>query len=187
MDSALGWIGQLIEWLGRFFPRWFLLDATEGAVKYVGSFGKAPLQVIACGPGIHWYWPVTSSVVNYPTSRQTDNMPAQTFATRDDKTIAVGGLLVYEVIDVVKLVSTTHRPMIAIQDIALGAVHDVCCNMEWAELKDAQRRGTLDTKLRNAAQKQLTDYGVRVVKCMLTDLAQTRVLKVIQSVSQETL
>lgn len=185
MDSALAWIGQIFEWVGRWIPRWTVLDTTEGAVKYVGSFRRAGVRVVPCGAGLHWYWPVTTSWVSYPTARQTDNLPTQTFCTRDGRTIAVGGMLVYVVEDIEKLVTTTHLPMKAVQDIALTVMHDVCCNLEWAALMDEQRRGTLDTKLRNAAQRQLADYGVRVVKCMLTDLAPARVLKVIQSVNQE--
>jgi len=71
-----------------------------------------------------------------------------------------------------------------VKDIALSAVHDVCCRMSWHDLKDEQRRGTLDTKLKNEAKKSLEDYGVRVLKTMLTDLAPCRVVKLIQSMSK---
>lgn len=180
MESALAWIGQLADFVGRFFPRWIILDPRSGGVKYVrGS------RVVKLGPGIHWYWPLVTTYDTYPTVRQTDNMVTQTIVTKDDKTVAVGGMIVYDVPDVEKLLTTVHHAIRAIQDIALTAVHDVCCNMSWDELKSEQRKGTLDTKLRKAAEKQLSEYGVRVIKCMLTDLAQTRVLKVIQSVNKD--
>ncbi len=35
MDSALAWIGQVAEWVGRFIPRLIILNTTEGAVKFV--------------------------------------------------------------------------------------------------------------------------------------------------------
>jgi len=57
--------------------------------------------------------------------------------------------------------------------------------MDWSPLKLEQQKGTLDTKLKNAAQRELSDYGVRVLKLMLTDLAPCRVLKLSQSTSQE--
>lgn len=185
MESALAWVGAIFDWLGKWIPRWTVLDTTEGAVKYIGSFWSEGVTTVACGPGVHWYWPVTTLWQMYPTARQTDNLPTQTFCTKDDKVIAVGGMLIYAVDDIVKLVTTTHSPMMAVQDIALTSIHDVCCNLTWEELKDEQRRGTLDTKLKNTVQRQLADYGVRVLKCMLTDLAPTRVLKVIQSVNHE--
>jgi regulator of protease activity HflC (stomatin/prohibitin superfamily) len=180
VDSALAWVGQIADWIGRFFPRWVILDPREGGVKYVRG-----VVVTALGPGIHWYWPLLTTIDTYPTVRQADNLPTQVFTTIDDVTIAVGGLLVYDVTDVEKLLTTCHSAIRVVQDISLTAVHDVCANLTWEELKDKQRRGTLDTALKNAAQKQLADYGVRVIKCMLTDLAKTRVLKVIQSVNKD--
>lgn len=185
MDSALAWIGQIAEWVGKFFPRWVILDSTEGGVKFIGHPWRPGVKVVACGPGIVWFWPACTFFQSYPTARQTDNLPTQTFTTLDGKTIAVGGMLVYAVDDVVKLLTQTHSAAKAIQDIALTAVHDVCCSLAWESLCEMQRKGTLDTRLRNAANKQLEEYGVRVLKCMLTDLAVTRVLKVIQSVNQE--
>lgn len=169
-----------MEWFGRFVPRWIILDPREGGVKFVRG-----ARVVKLGPGIHWYWPLVTTYDTYPTVRQADNLPTQVFTTKDDITIAVGGLLVYDVNDVEKLLTTCHNAIRTVQDITLTAVHDVCANLTWDELKDKQRRGTLDTQLKNAAQKQLGEYGVRVIKCMLTDLAKTRVLKVIQSVNKD--
>jgi regulator of protease activity HflC (stomatin/prohibitin superfamily) len=175
MEGAFAWLSQLVEWFGRFVPRLSILDTTENAVKYVR--GKRP---VALGPGLHVWWPLVTTWVPYPVARQADELRTQTIVTTDDKVIVVGGLLVYEVIDIVKLVAYTHSPSGAVTDIALTAVHDTCCQLSWSELKDEQRRGTLDTKLKNSAQKALGDYGVRVMKLMLTDLAPCRVLKLMQ-------
>lgn len=196
MDSALAWIGQIADWIGKFFPRWVVLEASDGGVKQVGFMlprawrvrcggFDGDLKIMSCQPGIHWYWPATTIFNSGPTARQTDKLPTQTFTLADDITIAIGGMLVYTVDDLAKLYTTTHSPMHAVQDIALTAVHDVCCRMTWTDLKDEERRGTLDTKLKNMAQRSLDDYGVKVIKCMLTDLTRTRALRVIQSVTQD--
>jgi regulator of protease activity HflC (stomatin/prohibitin superfamily) len=175
--DALAWIGQLADWVGRFFPRWIQLDPRVAGVKYVKG-----TRVVKLGPGgIHWYWPLVTTYDTYPVVRQTDNLSTQTIVTLDDKTIAVGGMIVYDVTDVEKLLTTVHNAIRAVQDIALTAIHDVCCNLKWDDLKEKQRKGTLDTMLKNAAQRQLSEYGVRVSKCMLTDLTQTRVHRLIQS------
>jgi regulator of protease activity HflC (stomatin/prohibitin superfamily) len=178
--DAFAWIGQIFEWFGKFIPRWVIINRTEGGVKYVRG-----REVKVLAPGIHWYWPAITEIDTYPTARQADRLQTQTMSTTDDITIIVGGLLVYKVEDVGKLLPTTFEPSIAIKDIALTAVHDVCCEMDWATLKLEQRKGTLNTKLKNAAQKELADYGVKVIKLMLTDLAKCRVLKLSQSMSQE--
>lgn len=180
MDSAFAWLSQLISWFGQFVPRWNILDTTEAAIKF--KRGKNP---VFCGPGIHWYWPVLSTWIVYPTARQADRLQTQTFVTTDDKIIVVGGLIVYSVTDLMKLLTTTHNAATTIKDITLTSLHEICCRMSWEQLKDEQRKGTLDTKLKNAAQHDLLSYGVLVEKVMLIDLSPARVLKVMQSVSQE--
>lgn len=181
MGSAFEWIGKIAEWFGQFIPRWIILDPRTGGVKYVkGS------RVVELKAGVHWYWPATTTYDTYPTVRQTDNLVSQTIVTLDSHTVTVGAMVVYDVFDVVKLLTTVHNAVHAIQDISLTAIHDVICNLSWVDLMTEQRRGTLDTKLKNAAKKQLADYGVNVQKCMLTDLTnKTRVLRVIQTTSTD--
>lgn len=193
MDSALAWIGQIVAWIGRFIPRFDLLDSTAGAVKFEGFFlparfrrFKGEMRVTALGPGLHWYWPATTSFQAYPTAMQTDNLPSQTLETKDGIAVVVGGMITYTVPDLEKLLAQTHSAVKMVQVLTLAAIHDVCCNLTWDALKDEQRRSTLDTKLKNAAQKLLTEYGVRVAKCMLTDLARTRVFRLIQSSQNDT-
>ncbi len=181
MDSAFAWIGQAVEWFGKFIPRWIILDTTEGACKYV--YGS---EVKVCGPGIHWYWPVTTYWQGYPTARQTDRLEAQVMETTDGVTFMVSGTLTYEVTDLGKLLPVVHSPGTHVVDSAMAAVHDVCCDMDWVTLKAEQRHATrLKTKLKASAQSQLTEYGIRVIKLQLNTLARCRVLKVSQSTSQE--
>ena len=176
MESALAWIGQIAEWVGKFIPRWEIVDTVHGAIKFVkGS------RVVRLGPGIHWYWPVVTDFHVYPVARQGVDLRAQVFVTEDDQSVAVGGLIVYEIEDIERILAHTYDPEETIHDITLSAIHDVCCQMSWPELKSEQRRGTLDTKLRNEAKKGLTDYGVKVLKVTLTDMAPVdAVVKLLQ-------
>jgi hypothetical protein len=71
------------------------------------------------------------------------------------------------------------------QELAASAVHDICCDYDYAVLQEKKRRGTLKTELKNEAQKQLAEYGVRVLKLQITSLARCRVYKVSQSTASE--
>lgn len=176
MESALAWVGQIAAWIGQWIPRWVILDVTIGGVKYVKG------QPRECAPGrIHWYWPVTTLFETYPVARQADDLRSQTIVTADDKTIVVGGMVVYEVTDIMKLLPRVFKAMPTIRDITLTSIHDVCCRMTWEELRQGQRRGNLDVRLKNAAQQALGEYGVNVIKVQLTDLAPTRVIKLFQT------
>lgn len=209
MESALAWIGKLAEWIGQWIPRWVIINPTHGGIKYTGfmiplSYRRSCARALTaigydCGhfdgamrvtplpPGIHFYWPATTSYDHYPTVLQVDDLRSQTVVTADEpeRTIVVGGMISYRVHDIEKLLAHSYNAMKLIRDVAMTAIHNVCSKATWAELKEGQRRGTLDTKLRNEARKQLEEFGVTVVKVQLTDLAPTRVYKVMQSTSKD--
>lgn len=163
-----------------WIPRWTIVDTTHGAVKFVKGH-----TVVACSPGVHWYWPVTTIMQVHPTARQTSNLRSQTVMTSDEKTIAVGGMIVYEISDIEKIIAHTFDPDETIKDIAVSSIHDVCCQLSWSEMREQQRNGALDKKLKAEAKRDLDKFGVRVLKVTLTDLAPCRVLKVINSMSQD--
>lgn len=192
MESAFAWLGQIVQWFGQFFPRWMLLDSTDGAVKFEGFLlparwrnFKDPIRITVCGPGIHFWWPATTSFQIYPTAFQTDNLPSQTMETTDGEKIVVGGMLTYTIEDLGLLLPHTHSAMKMVQALTLAAIHDVCSSMTWEQLALEHRKRTLNTKLRNQAQKALKEFGVRVEDCMLTDLVRTRVYRLIQSTQQD--
>lgn len=196
MESALAWIGQIASWFGQWIPRRPTLDTTEGAIKYEGFIlprkwrvkcggFDGDLRVHVCGPGMHWWWPATSKWEPYPTARQTDRLESQVMESKDNKTFLVSGTLTYEVFDLGLLVPKTHSPTRNTLEIAMTAMHDVCCEMDWHVLQEEQRKGTIKTKLGTAAKKELAEYGVRVIRLRLNTLARCRVLKVAQSVSNE--
>ena len=180
MQGAFEWISWIAQWLGQFVPRKVILDTTMGGVKFVG--GNVPKIL---GPGTHWYWPWHTMFQAYPTVRQTDELRSQTLTTADDKVIMVAGLITYEVFDLTPLLVETFDAATLVKERSLAGVHDACCRMSWEELKAEQRKGTLNTKLKNAVKRELQDYGVAVLEVSLTDLAPTRVLKVMQSVITE--
>jgi regulator of protease activity HflC (stomatin/prohibitin superfamily) len=180
MESALAWIGHIADWLGQWIPRWVILDTTQGGIKFVGGS-----QVRVCGPGVHFYWPARTTLVVYPTARQTDRLSTQTMESADGRTFIVEGTITYCVENLELLIPTTHSPTTTVVDIAMTVVHDVCCDMEWAELQAEQRKRTIKTKLRNAVQKELSEYGIKVLMLKLNTLARCRVLKISQSMSNE--
>lgn len=105
--------------------------------------------------------------------------------SKDGKTFLVAGMITYRVTDLAALLTTTHNATVAVGDIAMAAIHDVCCEVDWTDLQNMQRRGTIKTQLRNEAQRQLKDYGIDVIKLQLNTLARCRVLKISQSTATE--
>lgn len=180
MESALAWIGHIAEWFGQFIPRRVVLDTTEGAVHF--RHGKDPIYR---APGIHWWWPWNSKFSIFPIVRQTVSIETQTMVSLDKKTFIASGTLTYSVTDLLVLLTTTHDADTAVAEIASTTLSDVLPSMDWDKLLDEQRKGTIKTKLKNGAQKELDEYGVKVIRFKLNTLAPCRVLKVSQSTASE--
>lgn len=180
-ESAFAWVGQIVEWFGQWVPRRTILAPNEGALKYVRGN-----RVVECGPGIHVWWPATTRFLIFPTARQTDRLESQAMESSDGITFIVSALITYRVSDLTALLTTTHDPDVAIRDMAMAAVHDVCADKSWATLQaDHRHVSRLKTELRNAAQAQLREYGVNVIKVQLNSLARCRVVRLSQSTSSE--
>lgn len=175
VEGALSWIGDLARWVGQFFPRLINVRATHHAVRFKHG------RVEPVFPGMRVFWPLTTDFIEYPVVRQAVILREQTVVTTDDKVVVVGGMIVYEVSDIQKLCSTTYSPDQTIKDLALTTVHDVVCKLSWTDLKEKTRKGTLDTALKNEARYVLEEYGVKVLKVMLTDMAPARVLRLVQT------
>lgn len=180
IESAFGWIGQIVAWFGQFFPRWEIIPTTHAGVKFVKGDEVIPLL-----PGVHWWWPATTELRTYPTARQAADLRTQTLMTTDGKTLVVGGLVVYEIKDIEAILAHTWDPEQTVKDIALSAIHDVLVRMSWVEIRTESEHGTLNLRLRKRVRRELEKYGVKVLKTTITDLAQTRVYKVIQSTSTD--
>lgn len=178
MDAALGWIGNIIEWFGAFVPRYEIVDTTQGAVKWIGGS-----RVVTLGPGVHWYWPFRTKFQVYPTARQSEDLRTQTLVTADDVTIVVGGQVTYAIRDLEAILANTFDPAQTVKEIALTAISRVIVEKTWADLKAQFRSGELGKDLKSSLTRELSPYGVRVLKASLTDLAPTRVYKLIQSQS----
>jgi regulator of protease activity HflC (stomatin/prohibitin superfamily) len=194
MGEALAWVGWIAEWLGKFIPRWMLLDTREGGVKFQTlllrdlALGRwdASVKLVPLGPGLHAWWPAVSEIRTTILARQSINLSTQTVTTADGKAVAVGGVIVYRIADVVPLVCHTWTPDTTVRDVTAGAVHDVCSGLSWADLQREKCDGSLMARLQRELASRLEEFGVVVLSATLTDFAPTRVLKIMQTNSSDT-
>lgn len=173
LDSAFGWIGQIIEWFGQFIPRLIILDPTQGGVKL-----RRGNEVTEVQAGIHIYWPVITLIKVWPIARQTIDLTAQSFETKDNVTVQVSGMITYTVSDVVALLTSVFEPDNTIRDIGMTVLQEVLIQYTWEELRTGMIEGTLRKELVREAQRELRTYGIKVMKVGIKDLARTTVFKV---------
>lgn len=185
MDSAFAWLNNIFQFFGRFFPDWEVLDTTRAGVKYVTEWrwwkpAYGMVKVIPVPPGsfVFW-WPATTVWRNYAIARQTTDLRDQTLTTTDDKTFSVGAVIVFEIPDVVPLLTETFQPDQTIQDICLGIMVEVLSGRSWEELKSTQASGALTKELTKEAREQLKRYGVKVLRLNISDLSLCRTYRII--------
>jgi regulator of protease activity HflC (stomatin/prohibitin superfamily) len=193
MGDAFAWIGRIVERIGEFVPQWRFIDSRESGVKFrtvllrdLVRFRWDPsVKTSTVTPGVVLWWPIVSEVTWTIVARQSVNLATQTITTTDGKAVAIGGAVIYRIRDAHKLLTDCWNPDTTIRDIAAGAVHDVCSGKTWEELQRAKGSGALMVALRRELRRRLRPFGVSVITTNLTDFAQTRVLKVIQTTSQD--
>lgn len=174
LDSALGWIGELVRWFGDFVPRWSLVRATEGAVKFLPG-GKT----CEYGPGIVWYWPATTEIDIVAVVRQVKKAKPQTLMTKDGISVFVCGILIYSIDNLHTFLVDNHDANDNLDDMVELAIRKSIVNKTFAEIQEA--RAKMDNALTREAQKALSDFGVRVEVCRLTDFSKARVSNLVGS------
>lgn len=172
MDGALDWIGQIIQWIGRFIPRIVIVRATHAGVKF--QRGK---KVKPIAPGLTVYWPLITELELIPVARQTHNLPTQCAVTKDREAVAVGGVVIYSISNVVKALSRNWDFNDTINDVALTAIMPEFLNHTYSELIKWIADGSIQTTLTLKVREKLSHYGIRVIHVGLTDFAKCFVLK----------
>ena len=116
MEAAFAWLGEIINWVGRWIPRLTIVTTTEGWVKFVR--GK---RVVSGSAGLVWHWPLITALQVFPVARDSINCKAQTITTPSGETILIEAVVIYEITDIEKLVAHTTSPTLTIEDVTLGA------------------------------------------------------------------
>jgi len=165
---ALDWLGYLIEWIGKLFPRVALIRATQGGVKF--KWGR---KVVEVKPGITIYWPIVTELVTVPTVRQSFNVVTQSLQTKDGVPVAAGVVLIYYVADVLISLSKTHNVEEVVSDVAQTSLYEFVSKRTLDEIQRDEHG------LTRIAQRKLRKYGIRVKQVGFTDFTQCRAINLI--------
>ena len=182
MDSAFGWLGQIINFFLSLLPSIFICEPTEEGVKFVyGSRIKLithnnglymPSGFWFERTGIHVYWPIVTTQYLVPIKRQTINLVPQYLCTADNITVGVSSIVVYEVEDTIKLLTHCHDHDETIEDLALTVVKQVITENNFEFISST---ADIDGELTEKLITELKPFGVKVIKCTLSDFTRCKV------------
>lgn len=193
MESAFGWLGEIFSTLLNFIPQITIVRATHAGVKFKAgrtvqvlrpdNGTPMPYWFLAFGwipclwlrrTGVHFYWPVVTECEVVPVKRQTTKLVEQYLCTTDERTLGVGGILVYEVADVEKLLTECYDYEDTIQDLALTSIKSVITSHSLKTL--LLKSGEVDKELTKTLRSELRPFGVKTIKATLSDLTPCRML-----------
>ncbi len=166
--GAFDWLSHLVESIAKLIPRIKHVLLGWEAVCYRRG------QAHKIGPGIHWYWPVWSSIAEYPVKRQTLNLSPQSLMTRDGETVIAAATVVYEINDILKAMVDTYDLNDTVADMAQLGVKRIIMSMSFDEIRADK---TVDKQLTFAIRSALYPFGIRVIRSFLFDFCSAAVLR----------
>ena len=175
MALAFEWIGKLAETFINLFPHLKIIKVTQGGLKM-----RRGNELTVLGPGLHFWWPLITTLDVVTTVRDTMDLNGQTFTTKDNKSILTSGMVMYSISDVEKLLTSAPDYQNTIVDICMTVITDVMLKYEWEQIRERVISGELGKELRKAAGDELRPFGVKVISLSLKDLAPVKVFKIVQ-------
>ena len=166
MSEAFGWIGKILDTILMFVPRLWIMEATHEGVAFVR--GKNPKRM---EKGLHWWWPFWTKIVSYPVVRQTQNLPQQTITTADDKQLQINTIVVFEVTDILKALTLQWDLEDTIMDLSQAAVRKALVKCDYDYI--ITETDKLEKLLTSSVRRQVTDFGVNIIKVCITDCVKT--------------
>lgn len=169
IDSLLNWLHAIWGWVWPFR----IVNAWEGGV--ILRLGRFQREI---GPGLRWVWPLgfecemTTNVVV-----QTQRLPAQSMTTKDGKPVVAQGIVKFRVKDVQRYLLEVYDTGDAMVDVSCGAILRAVSGREWLACTDTEE---LEKDLERAVQKEVTRFGIDVMKVTLATLAPMRSLRLVQ-------
>ena len=168
------WLASILDIFGSFFPRFVHIRTTHQGVKW--PFCGQPK---AMKPGLRFVWPLVDQYEIIVVARQTDTLPPQCLTIADGTTVAVKGLAIYSVEDIVLAYGTKNWDVTTtVQDLCMAAITEVVSKLEKSDLRDLAK---INGRITRRVRSWLTEYGIRLEKCRLVEVSVARTLRLLGS------
>lgn len=145
-----------------------LSDYEEGVVLRMGRYKKNLVK------GINFKMPLMDYTMTVIVTKDTYHVANVNVTTIDGKTISVGSIVEFNIVDVKKYFLDVNEAQSNAHDITRGVIADYLSDCEWEEVK---KKTTL-TQIKNKLRPQLESMGMNITQVMFGDIAQSKVYTV---------
>ncbi len=165
LGAIFGWLGEFIEFLLSFIPRFTIIRSNERGVRYRG--GRRPTEV---HPGVRWYWPWYTHIVRHLVVPTPLYLHGNSLHAKGGERVQVGWVVVYQITDVVTFEVDVYEAEDSLEELAQGVARDLIMQEDWESLRKPVTEGSaLGGKLKRKMQAGLGRFGVEVLSCRPTD------------------
>jgi regulator of protease activity HflC (stomatin/prohibitin superfamily) len=161
MESAFSWIGSIIQWFGLFIPRRVIVRKTDKLIKFTYSG-----DVVEKGPGIRWFWPFTTEIIQLSVVRQPLDIKTTRFTTADGRACIADCTVVYVISDAVKFLTENFDGHLALSECVNACLKNKLSEMTFKEIQESN---TLNEELTDIISTDTEDFGVDIEYVRLQD------------------
>ena len=155
-------------------PPWSVVLPDEMAVRItLGKYKKT------LGAGFYWKWPIFEQIEKLCVREQLVNLPNQSVCTKDKKTLAISGVIKYEIEDVRKALLNVFDFDRSLQNQAMAAIAAFVANVNYNDCTHSNICSDVLDELRSEAE----GWGIDILDFYLTDLTEATVYRIM---SQDT-
>jgi hypothetical protein len=170
LAQLLGWLGSFIAWIFDWLPRRKIIDWTDRGVHY--PLGKEPREL---APGIVWYVPNRGRVVVHNVNRFVLELEPMALETKEGIGIAIGMTVTARITDILRYEVDNFDSIENMAEQAKSGLREIVNEHTWAQLCAPAGEGTrLEGKLKTRMERALSDFGLEVERCGLTDQVRLR-------------
>lgn len=163
MGSVLGWIGDLINYFALFIPRRIIVRRTDRLIKF-----KYDGSVEEKGPGLRWYLPFTTEVVEISTVRQPLDIRPTRLVTKDGIPCIVDCTVTYYIEDPITFVTCNYDSHLALSECVNSSLRSKLSEMTFQEIQKSQ---TLNDELREDVDEDVKSFGVEIEYVRIQDFS----------------
>ena len=160
---------EIISQIWTHLVPFFVIEHYERAVRL--RFGKLVEGELL--PGLHFKIPLVDKIYSSIVTADTLNISNVNITTLDNKTIAVGAVLEFEIDDIKKFIIDVNEARSNAHDICRGLMADYLSDCTYAECTDKKTIRTITRLL----TKKCEDMGIKVLSLTFTDIVMSRVIK----------
>lgn len=176
LDSALGWIGEVIAWIGSWIPRPQTVQINEKGILFSAFRQPRRVEPVSRNKWV-WYIPILTNIETVNTARQTLNIEAETLMTQDSKTVIAAAVAVYKIIDIYKYLVENHDAEEALAEVASAAVRKAIIGKNLDQIQSG--RADIDNILKRECEKLMGQFGIEIEYVRLTSFGPARVINIV--------